>query len=91
MSLVSGGVLEQAVTCLNMADAVAEQSGLEDGEEEIGRLLDRAYEFLQDKSAPHDAYYAFVCERCAPSFSYYGYFAAAEELLQEAKTIDERA
>ena len=91
MALVPGGVLEQAVTCLNMADAVAEQSGLEDGEEEIGRLLDRAYEFLQDKSAPHDAYYAFICERCAPCFSYYGYFAAAEELLQEAKMINERA
>ena len=90
MSLVSGGVLEQAVTCLNMADAVAEQSGLEEGEEEIGRLLDRAYDLLQDESAPHDGYYAFICERCAPCFSYYGYFAAAEELLQEAKSIHER-
>ena len=74
-----------------MADAVAEQSGLEEGEEEIARLLDRAYELLQDKSAPHDAYYAFICERCAPCFSYYGYFATAEELLQEAKAIYERA
>ena len=91
MSLVSGGVLEQAVTYLNMADAVAEQSGLEEGEEEIARLLDRAYELLQDESAPHDGYYAFICERCAPCFSYYGYFAAAEELLQEAKLIHERA
>ena len=91
MSLVSGGVLEQAVTCLNMADAVAEQSGLEEGEEEIGRLLDRAYTLLMDPSAAHDGYYAFICERCAPCFSYYGYFAAADELLQEAKSIHERA
>ena len=91
MSLVSGGVLEQAVTYLNMADAVAEQSGLEEGEEEIGRLLNRAYDLLQDETVTHDGYYAFICERCAPCFSYYGFFAVAEELLQEAKLIYERS
>ena len=91
MALVSGGVLEQAVTCLNMADAIAEQFGPEEGEEKINHLLERAYKLLQDKSAPHDGYYAFICERCAPCFSYYGHFAAAEELLQEAGSIYERA
>ena len=91
MSLVSGGVLEQAVTYLNMADAVAQQSGLEEGEEEIGRLLNRAYDLLQDETVTHDGYYAFICERCAPCFSYYGFFAVAEELLQEAKLIYERS
>ena len=55
------------------------------------RHIAGAYKLLQDKSAPHDGYYAFICERCAPCFSYYGYFAAAEELLQEAGSIYERA
>ena len=90
MGEVPGGVLEQAITCLNMADVVAAEQGLEAGETRIFALLDRAWELLKDPSAPHDGYYAFVCEKCAPSFSYYGYFAAAEELQNEAKTIYER-
>lgn len=90
MAEVPGGVLEQAITCLNMADAVAAQQGLEEGEARIGELLDRAWELLRDESAPRDGYYAFVCEKCAPSFGYYGWFAAAEELQSEAKRIYER-
>ena len=91
MEAVPGGVLEQAITCLNMADAVAAQFGLEDGETRIFELLERAEELLHDGSAPHDGYYAFVCEKCAPTFSYYGWFAVAEELQREAKEIYERA
>ena len=91
METVPGGVLEQAITCLNMADAVAAQLGQEEGEARIFELLDRADELLHDKSAPHNGYYAFVCEKCAPTFSYYGYFAVAEELQREAKEIYERA
>jgi tetratricopeptide (TPR) repeat protein len=91
METVPGGVLEQAITCLNMADAVAAQFGQEEGEARIFELLDRADELLHDKSAPHNGYYAFVCEKCSPTFSYYGYFAVAEELQREAKEIYERA
>ncbi len=91
MGQVAGGVLEQAITCLNMADTVAAEQGLEAGETRINELLDRASALLHDPSAPHDGYYAFVCEKCAPSFSYYGWFAAAEELESEAKAIYERA
>ena len=91
METVPGGVLEQAITCLNMADAVAAQLGQEEGEVRIFELLDRADELLHDKSAPHNGYYAFVCEKCSPTFSYYGYFAVAEELQREAKEIYERA
>ncbi|MBR3294336.1 MAG: tetratricopeptide repeat protein [Oscillospiraceae bacterium] len=90
MGEVPGGVLEQAITCLNRADVVAAELGMEAGEERIFALLDEAWELLHDESAPHNGYYAFVCEKCAPSFGYYGYFAAAEELQQEAKAIYER-
>lgn len=90
MGQVPGGALEQAITCLNMADAVAARDGMEAGEGEIFALVDRAYELLKTADAPHNGYYAFVCEKCAPSFAYYGYFAAAEELEQEAKAIYER-
>ena len=90
MAEVPGGVLEQAVTCLNMADTVAARDGLEEGEERIAQLLERAEALLRDDSAPHDGYYAFVCEKCAPCFRYYGWFAVADELEQEAQVIYER-
>lgn len=89
MGKLPGGTLEQAITCLNMADAVAAQDGLEAGEARIFGLLDRAWELLRDEAAPRNGYYAFVCEKCAPSFSYYGYFLAAEELRKEAERIYE--
>ncbi len=91
MGKLPGGALEQAITCLNMADAVAAQEGLEAGETRIFALLDRALELLQDEAAPRNGYYAFVCEKCAPSFAYYGYFLAADELKKEAARIYERA
>ena len=90
MSGVAYGVLEQAITCLNMADAVAGRDGLEAGETQIFALLDRAEELLHTPDVPHNGYYAFVCEKCAPTFSYYSYFAVAAELEQEAKSIYER-
>lgn len=90
MKTVPGGTLEQAITCLNMADATAAELGLEEGESRIFALLERAEELLRDESALRDGYYAFVCEKCAPSFAHYGFFALAEELEQEAKRIYER-
>ena len=90
MGKVPGGVLEQAITCLNMANAVEARDGMEAGEHRIFDLMDRAWELLDDPSAPRNGYYAFVCEKCAPTFSYYGYFAAAEELNERAKRLYER-
>jgi hypothetical protein len=90
MGKVPGGVLEQAITCLNMANAVEARDGMESGEHRIFDLVDRAWDLLNDPSAPRNGYYAFVCEKCAPTFSYYGYFAAAEELNERAKRLYER-
>ncbi len=91
MSKVPAGVLEQAITCLNMADTTVAKYGMEQAEKRVCELLDRAYELLHDAAAPRDGYYAFVCEKCAPTFSYYGYFAAARELTEESKRIYERS
>ena len=90
MGRVPAGALEQAVTCLNMADAVAAQQGLERGEGRITELLDRAETLLHDPAVPHDGYYAFVCEKCAPGFAHYGWFAASQELKKAAEEIYER-
>jgi tetratricopeptide (TPR) repeat protein len=100
MANVENGELEQAITYLNMADAVvAEAGGFEEGfsedspecEEEVDRLLDHALELLDTPSVPHDGYYAFVCEKCAPVFAHYGYFLADADLRERAEAIYERA
>ena len=66
------------------------EHGLLEAEAAIDGRLDRAKALLDDPRNEKNGYYAFVCEKCAPTFSYYGYFAAASELEQEAKTIYER-
>ena len=91
MEKVENGVLEQAITYLNMADAVEASQGAENGESVIFDYLDRAFDLLNSKNVTRDGYYAFVCEKCAPAFSYYGYFSAAKELNERAESIYERA
>lgn len=90
MAKVPGGELEQAITCLNRANAIEDELGMEQAETRIFELVDEAYGLLTSSRAPRDGYYAFVCEKCAPSFSYYGYFMAAEELQKQAEQIYER-
>ena len=87
MAEVPGGGLEQAITLLNMADALDRQYGSEEKEHEICDLLDRAYDLLTGETNADPGYYAFVCEKCAPTFSYFGYFLAAEELSGRAEKI----
>lgn len=81
------GELEQAITCLNLANLIEAEQGLEAGEHEIFDLLDQAYDLLKTEGIPRDGYYAFVLEKCAPTFGYYGYFAAAQELKETSEKI----
>lgn len=90
MGNVPAGVLEQAITCLNIANAIEDQVGMDQGEKRIYELLDKASDLLDSPRAPHDGYYAFVCEKCAPTFSYYGYFLEADELKKRSEQIYER-
>ncbi len=89
MAKAQNGVLEQAITLLNMADCVAAQLGTIEGESRISELVQEASARLKTEGVPHDSYYAFVCEKCAPTFLYYGYFAIASELQREAERIYE--
>ena len=91
MSLLPGAKPEQAITCLNTADTVAQQLGPEAGAGRIHALLLRALELLRDEEAPRDGYYAFVCEKCAPGFADYGMTAEAEELQRLAEELYDRA
>ena len=84
------GALEQAITYLNMANAAEDEKGLLDAAEAIDASLQKAQELLDTPGIPHEGYYAFVCEKCAPTFEYYGWFAAANELNERARTWYER-
>ena len=87
MEKAPNGVLEQAITCLNRANAIEDEKGPEEGETEINALLEEAEALLDTPSVPRNGYYAFVCEKCAPTFSYYGYFLTAEKLTGRAEEI----
>ena len=91
MKKQENGALEVAITCLNLADLAAAESGFEAGEKEIEKYLMKAEELLNTESLPRDGYYAFVCEKCAPVFGYYGYFLTEQELNRRAREIYERA
>lgn len=91
MEKVPNGALEMAETCLNKANALEAEKGMEQAEGEIFALLDRAEELLDQKELPRNGYYAYVCEHCAPTFAYYGYFLTADRLQKMAEAIYEGA
>ncbi len=91
MEQVPHGNLEQSITCLNRANAVEMELGMDRGEPRIFELLDQASALMEKPDTPHDGYYAYVCEHSAPTFEYYGYFLCAETLRREARNIYERA
>lgn len=83
------GEPEQAITWLNMADALEAELGPEEAAEYTGEYLDRAAELLDAPDLPRNGYYAFVCEKCAPVFGHYGYFAEEAELRKRVEEIRE--
>lgn len=91
MTKQENGELEVAITCLNLADLIAAEFGLEDGEKDIDKYLREAESLLNKDSLPKNGYYAFVCEKCAPVFGYYGWFLTEKELNQRAREIYQRA
>lgn len=89
MGLIPGREPEMAVTYCNLADLTAAESGLEAGEAEINRCLEKAMELLNTEGLTRDGNYAYVCEKCAPCFGYYGFFLYKKELAGRAEAIYE--
>ena len=90
MANVPNGALEQAVTCLNRADALAGRDGAEAAEHAVFDLLDQAAALLDRDDLPRDGYYAYLCAHCAPAFEYHGFFAEADLLRKRSEEIYER-
>ena len=84
------GMLEVAMTYLNIANLKEAELGLENAQDVIEDLLKKASDIL-DEHKNRNGYYAFVCEKCASVFDYYGYFAYKNELIERAMKIYERS
>lgn len=85
-----GGVhCELAVSYVNLAQLVydeAQDKGVE-CDEEVEKLLDLAYDCLDDKSIERNGNYANTCRKCATAFEFFGYFIQKQELEQRAHAI----
>lgn len=90
MEQTEEGLLEVAITYLNMASAAEAEHGLEASAEVVEELLEKAKALLENHQK-RDGYYAFVCEKCASVFGYYGHFFYADELKKRAGRIYEGA
>lgn len=90
MSRAEDGMLEVAITYLNIATLKEAELGLENAQEAIEDNLQKAAAIL-DEYDSRNGYYAFVCEKCASVFGYYGHFAYAKELKERTAEIYERS
>lgn len=90
MENADDGMLEVAITHLNIAELKEAELGLENAQDIIEDLLGKSTKIL-DEYTNRNGYYAFVCEKCASVFGYYGYFAYENELKERAVEIYERS
>lgn len=90
MKNTEDGMLEVAITYLNIANLKESELGLENAQDIIEDLLHKA-ETILDEHQNRNGYYAFVCKKCAPTFGYYGFFAYAKKLKERAEKIYERS
>jgi len=90
MQNIEDGMLEVAITHLNIANLKEAELGLEMAHEIIEDSLRKA-KIILDNHQSRNGYYAFVCEKCAPTFGYYGYFLYEKQLKERAKEIYERS
>ena len=88
MKMAENGLLEVAITYLNIASLKEAELGLINAEEIIEDYLKKAEKILDEHSI-RDGYYAFVCEKCASVFGYYGFFLYENTLKERAKKIYE--
>ena len=87
MRKVKGSEPEQAITYLNMADAIDAEFQAGADAAQISELLQEAKRLILDPELERNGYYAYVCEKCAPGFQYYGDEETAARLERSAEEI----
>lgn len=86
-----GGYGELAVSYVNLAHMIFDESQQvgQYRDDEIDRLLQLAYDCLDDENLARDGNYAFICSKCAPAYKFFGHFIEGGELEERAKRIYE--
>ena len=87
MRQVKGSEPEQAITYLNLADAIDAEFQAEADMDQLNKLLQKAKRLILNSDLERSGYYAYVCEKCAPGFRYYGDEETAEQLERLAEEI----
>ena len=84
-----GGAPEIAVTYANLAQLAYDEAAAigKDSDEEVEKMLNLAYECLDDKTLARDGNYASTCRKCASAFEFFGYFLQKQELEERAQSI----
>lgn len=85
---LEGGETEIAVTLCSLAELY---DAADPEDERIARVLERAWETLDDPALPRDAYYAFMASKCVPVFDALGFFLYANDLKERIRDIHERS
>ena len=80
----SANALETAVSYVNLAHLLFDKNPLD---EEVNRLLDRAFEILMNPRYYSFSKYAFTCRKCAPSYGFFGRFADEKILNERADEV----
>ena len=61
----------------------------ENATDQVEKLLDEAWEYINSPRQPRDGNYAYILRKCAPSFEYFQRPEAAQALREVAKEIYE--
>ncbi len=82
--------LENAMTHLNIIDAILSDKGLnEENEGTVTLHLIQAQGYLDDETVERDDYYSFVADKCVGIFEYFGWSGYSEELRERIRKINE--
>ncbi len=73
-----------AISYINLAHLYYD---LDNFDERVYDIMEKAWELLSDKDNAHDGNFAFVCSKCYPSFGFFGYFEYERALKEITEKI----
>ena len=87
LSKHEGGLLEVAITYVNMAHLYFASLDMDECIDKIMDCMNKAYDYLMDERNTQNGYYAFVASCCIPAFEQFGFGEYKETLQKRVDTI----
>ncbi len=87
LSKHEGGLLEVAITYVNMAQLYFASLDMDECIDKIMDCMNKAYDYLMDERNTQNGYYAFVASCCIPAFEQFGFGEYKETLQKRVDTI----